>query len=45
MANIDSALDIKAYEPAPYALVSRDFWLGHIYIYSHQHAKMGGVEQ
>ncbi|MGF6147832.1 TRAP-type mannitol/chloroaromatic compound transport system, periplasmic component [Kingella potus] len=31
MVNIDSAIDIKAYEHAPYALVSRDFWLGHIY--------------
>ena len=31
MVNIDSAIDIKAYEYAPYALVSRDFWLGHIY--------------
>ncbi len=25
MVNIDSAIDIKAYEYAPYALVSRDF--------------------
>ena len=31
MVNTDSAIDIKAYEHAPYALVSRDFWLGHIY--------------
>lgn len=31
MVNIDSAIDIKAYEHTPYALVSKQMWLGHIY--------------
>ncbi|WP_208607793.1 hypothetical protein [Rodentibacter myodis] len=31
MVNIDSAFDINANESAPYALVSKELWLGHIY--------------
>lgn len=31
IVNIDSALDVKANEPAPYALISDKLWLGHIY--------------
>ena len=31
MVNIDSALDINAHQYAPYALVSKNLWLGHIY--------------
>ena len=31
MVNIDSAIDIKASEDAPYPLVARDCSLGHIY--------------
>ena len=31
MVNIDSAFDIKADQYTPYALASRELWLGHIY--------------
>lgn len=31
MVNIDSAFDIKANEHAPFALYSKNLWLGHIY--------------
>jgi TRAP-type C4-dicarboxylate transport system substrate-binding protein len=31
MVNVDSGYDLKVYEHAPYALVSKDLWLGHLY--------------
>ena len=31
MVNVDSGYDLKAYEHAPYALVSKELWLGHLY--------------
>lgn len=32
MLNVDSAYDLKAYQYAPNVLISRDLWLGHLYI-------------
>ncbi len=32
MVNVDSGYMLKVHESAPYVLVSRDFWLGHVYI-------------
>lgn len=32
MVNLDSGYDIKAHEIAPNILVSKDLWLGHVYI-------------
>jgi TRAP-type C4-dicarboxylate transport system substrate-binding protein len=31
MVNVDSGYDLKVHEHAPYALVSKDLWLGHLY--------------
>ena len=32
MVNVDSGADLKVYEHAPHVLVSKDLWLGHLYI-------------
>lgn len=32
VVNIDSGYMLKAHEPAPHVLASRDLWLGHVYI-------------
>ena len=32
MLNVDSGYDLKAYQYAPNVLISRDLWLGHLYI-------------
>ena len=32
MVNVDSGDDLKVYEHAPHVLVSKDLWLGHLYI-------------
>lgn len=32
MVNVDSGYDIKAHEVAPNVLVSKDLWLGHVYL-------------
>lgn len=31
MVNVDSGYNLKAYEHAPYVLVARELWLGHLY--------------
>ena len=31
MVNVDSGYDLKVHEHAPYVLVSKDLWLGHLY--------------
>ena len=31
MVNVDSGYDLKVHEHAPFALVSKDLWLGHLY--------------
>jgi TRAP-type C4-dicarboxylate transport system substrate-binding protein len=32
MLNVDSGYDLKAYQFAPNVLISKDLWLGHLYI-------------
>jgi TRAP-type C4-dicarboxylate transport system substrate-binding protein len=31
MVNVDSGYDLKVHEHAPYALISKELWLGHLY--------------
>ena len=32
MVNVDSGYDLKVHETAPHVLISKDLWLGHVYL-------------
>jgi TRAP-type C4-dicarboxylate transport system substrate-binding protein len=45
MVNVDSGYDLKVHEHAPYALVSKELWLGHLYPVVMNRDTWNGLEQ
>ncbi|MFD1382858.1 TRAP transporter substrate-binding protein DctP [Rhodanobacter aciditrophus] len=43
--NIDSAYNLKLHEKAPYALVSKSMWLGHLYVVAMNKTAYDALEQ
>jgi len=45
MVNVDSGYMLKVHEAAPHVLVSKDMWLGHVYILAMNRSVWDGLEQ
>lgn len=45
MVNVDSGYMLKVHETAPHVLVSKDMWLGHVYILAMNRSVWNGLEQ
>ncbi len=45
MVNVDSAVMLKVPEVAPHVLLSRDLWLGHLYVVAMNRATWNGLPQ